>query len=143
MPNALLRSLGSVNVVVSSDSAEGTSSAANAPWQARAVISMAKLTDAPPMAETTANPARPASEAVGEGAPGDRYDRVPAIAAAVSRRRGAATPAPVRGRSGRGPGRASPILDRSRSHVRDRSVDLGHPAGTHEVRHLGEFRAAH
>jgi len=27
-----------------------------------------------------------------------------------------------------GRGRASPILDRSRSHVRDRSVDLGHPA---------------
>jgi hypothetical protein len=38
---------------------------------------------------------------------------------------------------------ASPILDRSRSHVRDRSVDLGHPAGPHEVRHLGGFRAAH
>ena len=48
-----------MNVVVSSDSAEGTSSAANAPWQARAVISMAKLTEAPPMAETTANPAKP------------------------------------------------------------------------------------
>ena len=64
MPNALARSLGSVNVVVSSDSAEGTSSAANAPWQARAVISMAKLTDAPPMAETTANPARPARKVV-------------------------------------------------------------------------------
>src|SRR5258707_6207453 len=64
MPNALARSLGSVNVVVSSDSAEGTSSAANAPWQARAVISMAKLTDAPPMAETTANPARPTRKVV-------------------------------------------------------------------------------
>ena len=59
MPNALLRSFGSVNVVVSNDSAEGTSSAANAPWAARAVMSMAKLTDAPPMADTTANPARP------------------------------------------------------------------------------------
>src|SRR6266567_2939370 len=59
MPNALLRSFGAVNVVVSSDSAAGTSSAANAPWQARAVISMAKLTDAPPMADTPANPARP------------------------------------------------------------------------------------
>src|SRR4029077_19785884 len=59
MPNARARSLGAVNVVVSSDSADGTSSAANAPWQARAVISMAKLTDAPPMAETTANPASP------------------------------------------------------------------------------------
>jgi hypothetical protein len=64
MPNALARSLGSVNVVVSSDSAEGTSSAAKAPWQARAVTSMAKLTDAPPMAETTANPARPARKVV-------------------------------------------------------------------------------
>ncbi len=59
MPNALLRSFGSVNVVVSSDSADGTSSAANAPWQARAVTSMAKLTEAPPMADTPANPARP------------------------------------------------------------------------------------
>ena len=34
-PNALARSFGSVNVVTSTDSAEGTSSAANAPWQAR------------------------------------------------------------------------------------------------------------
>ncbi len=59
MANAVLRSFCSVNVVVSSDSADGTSSAANAPWQARAVISMAKLADAPPIAETTANPARP------------------------------------------------------------------------------------
>ena len=49
-----------MNVVVSSDSADGTSSAANAPWQARAVISMAKLTEAPPMADTPAKPARPA-----------------------------------------------------------------------------------
>src|SRR6266516_1880045 len=60
MPNALPRSFGSVNVVVSSDSADGTSSAANAPWQARAMISMAKFTEAPPMADTPANPARPA-----------------------------------------------------------------------------------
>ena len=59
MPNALARSFGAVNVVVSSDSAEGTSSAANAPWQARAVISMAKLTEAPPIADTPAKPARP------------------------------------------------------------------------------------
>src|SRR5690242_2045270 len=59
MPNALPRSFGVVNVVVSSDSAEGTSSAAKAPWQARAVTSMAKLTDAPPMADTPAKPARP------------------------------------------------------------------------------------
>jgi hypothetical protein len=55
----VLRSFCWVNVVVSRDSAEGTSSAANAPWQARAVISMAKFTEAPPMAETTAKPARP------------------------------------------------------------------------------------
>src|SRR5260221_6640431 len=48
MANAVLRSFCSVNAVVSSDSADGTSSAANAPWQARAVISMAKLTEAPP-----------------------------------------------------------------------------------------------
>ena len=50
---------GSVKVVVSSDSAEGTRIAANAPWQARAVISMVKLTEAPPMAETPAKPASP------------------------------------------------------------------------------------
>ena len=59
MPNALPRSFGSVNVVVSRDSAEGTSSAANAPWQARAVTSMVKLTEAPPMAETPAKPTSP------------------------------------------------------------------------------------
>ena len=34
--------------------------AAKAPWQARAVTSMAKLTDAPPTADTIAKPARPA-----------------------------------------------------------------------------------
>ena len=49
-----------MNVVVSKDSDDGTSSAANAPWQARAAISMAKLTEAPPTADTPANPARPA-----------------------------------------------------------------------------------
>jgi hypothetical protein len=48
-----------MKVVVSSDSPAGTSSAANAPWPARAVTSMAKLTEAPPMAETPANPASP------------------------------------------------------------------------------------
>jgi len=58
-PNALARSFGSVNVVTSTDSAEGTSSAANAPWQARAVTSMAKFTEAPPMAETPAKPTSP------------------------------------------------------------------------------------
>ena len=53
-------SLGSVNVVVSRDSADGTSSAASASWQARAVTSMVKLTEAPPTAETPAKPASPA-----------------------------------------------------------------------------------
>ncbi len=48
-----------MNVVVSSDSAEGTSSAANAPWQARAITSMTKLTDAPPIADTPAKPTSP------------------------------------------------------------------------------------
>src|SRR5437867_4379817 len=54
MPNALPRSAWLVNVVVSSDSADGTSNAANAPWQARAVISMAKLTEAPPLVPAAA-----------------------------------------------------------------------------------------
>src|ERR1700730_7147825 len=58
--NARLRSFGAGNVVVSSDSADGTSSAANTPWHARAVISMTKLTDAPPTADAPANPASPA-----------------------------------------------------------------------------------
>jgi hypothetical protein len=60
MPNALPRSFCSVNVVVSSDSADGTRIAPNTPWQARAVTSMAKLTEAPPTAETPAKPIRPA-----------------------------------------------------------------------------------
>ena len=59
MPNARPRSCGSVNVVVSSDSADGTRIAPKAPWQARAVTSMGKLTEAPPMAETPAKPASP------------------------------------------------------------------------------------
>jgi hypothetical protein len=59
MPNALPRSFGMVKVVASSDSAAGASIAAKTPWQARAVTSMAKLTEAPPMAEATAKPARP------------------------------------------------------------------------------------
>ena len=58
-PNALPRSFGSVNVVVSRDSAAGASSAPNAPWQARAVTSMPKLVAAPPTADTTAKPIRP------------------------------------------------------------------------------------
>ena len=48
-----------MNVVVSSDSADGTRIAANAPWQARAMTSMAKLTEAPPMADTPAKPTSP------------------------------------------------------------------------------------
>ena len=39
---------------------EAALTAANPPWQARAVTSMAKLTDAPPTADATAKPARPA-----------------------------------------------------------------------------------
>jgi hypothetical protein len=59
MPNALPRSFGIVKVVASSDSAAGASSAAKAPWQARAVTSMPKLLEAPPTAEAMAKPARP------------------------------------------------------------------------------------
>jgi hypothetical protein len=51
-------------VVVRIASAEGTNTAAKAPWQARAVTSMAKLTDAPPTAETPAKPTRPARNVV-------------------------------------------------------------------------------
>ena len=58
-PNARPRSLGSLKVVVSIPSAAGASSAANSPWQARAVMSMVKLTDAPPTAEATAKPISP------------------------------------------------------------------------------------
>ena len=59
MPNALPRSFGSLNVVVSSDSAAGASIAPNAPWHARAVTSMTKPDDAPPIADATAKPASP------------------------------------------------------------------------------------
>ena len=59
MPNALLRSPGSVNVVVSSDSAAGASSAPNPPWNARATASMMNDWAAPPTAEAIAKPARP------------------------------------------------------------------------------------
>jgi hypothetical protein len=58
-PNALPRSSGSVNVVAIRDSADGASSAAKTPWQARAVTSIAKLTEAPPTAEATAKPTNP------------------------------------------------------------------------------------
>ena len=51
-------------MVVRIASAEGTNTAAKAPWQARAVTSMAKLTDAPPTAETPAKPSRPTRNVV-------------------------------------------------------------------------------
>jgi hypothetical protein len=60
IPNALLRSSGSVKVVVISDSAAGASSAANPPWNARAAASIPNDCAAPPTAEAVANPARPA-----------------------------------------------------------------------------------
>ena len=60
MPNAFPRSAGSVNVVVSSDSAAGASSAPKAPCSARAPTSMPKLSAAPPAAEAPAKPSSPA-----------------------------------------------------------------------------------
>src|ERR1700730_4931855 len=57
--NALPRSPGSVNVVVSSDNAAGASSAANTPCSARAAKSTSKLCAAPPIADATANPIAP------------------------------------------------------------------------------------
>ena len=60
MPNALARSDGSVNVVVSSDSADGASSAPNAPWNARAAASIPNDWAAPPTADAIANPDSPA-----------------------------------------------------------------------------------
>ncbi len=53
------RSLGSLNVVASSERADVASSAAKTPWQARAVTSIVKLTEAPPTAEAAAKPASP------------------------------------------------------------------------------------
>jgi len=54
--NALPRSRWSLNVTVSSESADGARNAPNKPWHARSVTSMAKLTDAPPTTEATAKP---------------------------------------------------------------------------------------
>ena len=48
-----------MNVVASSDSAVGASTAANAPCTARALISIGKFTAAPPTAEAAANPVMP------------------------------------------------------------------------------------
>ncbi len=59
MPNALPRSAGSVNVVVSSDSAAGASTAPNAPCRARATISISMPFAAPPSADARAKPTRP------------------------------------------------------------------------------------
>ena len=58
-PNALPRSFGSLNVVVSSPSAAGARNAPNAPWHARAATSMPKLVAAPPTADAAAKPIRP------------------------------------------------------------------------------------
>ncbi len=59
MPKAVLRSLGSVNVVESSPRADGASSAPKAPWRARAAKSMVGPLAAPPIAEARAKPSRP------------------------------------------------------------------------------------
>ena len=59
IPNALPRSSGSVNVVVSNDNAEGASSAPNAPCSARAATKTPKDCAAPPSADAIANPSKP------------------------------------------------------------------------------------
>ncbi|MGC0410444.1 hypothetical protein RKD31_003687 [Streptomyces sp. SAI-163] len=59
MPKAFPRSLGSVNVVVSRDSAEGARTAAKTPWRARAPKSIAEVVAAPPIAEAAAKPISP------------------------------------------------------------------------------------
>lgn len=60
-PNALPRSFGSVNVVVSSDIAAGVSSAAHAPCRARPANSMPGAVAAPPTKEARPKPATPAT----------------------------------------------------------------------------------
>ncbi len=57
--NAVARSLASVNVVDSSDSAAGASMAPATPCRARAVTSVSKFGEAPPSAEAAAKPTRP------------------------------------------------------------------------------------
>ena len=59
MPVALVRSAGSVNVVVSRDKVAGASSAPNAPCSTRAPSNMEKFWAAPPNAEAAANPTMP------------------------------------------------------------------------------------
>ena len=56
MPNALARSGESTNVTVSSDSADGASSAPNMPCSARAPTSTPNDCARPPMAEATEKP---------------------------------------------------------------------------------------
>src|SRR6202020_1681483 len=60
MPNAFGRSGESANVTVSSDNADGASSAPNAPCSARAATSIANDCDRPPIAEASEKPASPA-----------------------------------------------------------------------------------
>ena len=59
-PNALGRSGDPSNVTVSNPSAEGASSAANAPWSVRATTSTPKDWARPPIAEAIEKPTRPA-----------------------------------------------------------------------------------
>ncbi len=59
MPKAFPRSLGSVKVVVSSDSADGARTAAKTPCSARAANSIAGVVAAPPIAEAVAKPISP------------------------------------------------------------------------------------
>ena len=61
--NALARSRAWVNVTASRDKAVGASSAAHAPWTARAATSAPKDGAAPPAAEATAKPASPSRNA--------------------------------------------------------------------------------
>ena len=61
IPNALGRSGESWKVIVSSDSAEGASSAPNAPWSARAATSTANEGASPPSADAPAKPSSPAT----------------------------------------------------------------------------------
>ena len=58
-PNAFARSLGSVKVTVTMDSAAGAISAANAPWSPRAANSSSWFGAMPPSAEAPAKPSRP------------------------------------------------------------------------------------
>src|SRR5947209_18958714 len=60
IPNAVGRSGDPSNVTVNNPSAEGASSAANAPWSVRAATSTPKDWARPPIAEAIENPTRPA-----------------------------------------------------------------------------------